>query len=241
MSLPNEKGLNAIQFYVTTKYSCGYIKNKSAQSLVAAPHKKIDDVAYNNLIKEGFRRSGQYVYKPRCENCQACIPIRLTAKNFTISRSQKRVKNSHSHIQVKILPLKFYEEHFQLYSEYQNNRHEANNQVKENITDYNDFLIKSNVESRLIEFKIDNKLVMVTIIDVMEEGISAVYTFYDCNYNKYSFGTYSILWLLDYCLINKIPHLYLGYWIAQSSKMKYKINFKPYELMIDNSWQNPNE
>ena len=206
MSLPNEKGLNAIQFYVTTKYSCGYIKNKSAQSLVAAPHKKIAAVAYNNLIKDGFRRSGQYVYKPRCENCQACIPIRLTAKNFTISRSQKRVKNSHSHIQVKILPLKFYEEHFQLYSEYQNNRHEANNQVEENITDYNDFLIKSNVESRLIEFKIDNKLVMVTIIDVMEEGISAVYTFYDCNYNKYSFGTYSILWLLDYWLINKIPH-----------------------------------
>jgi len=237
MSFPNNKELDNIQFYVTTKYSCGYIKHQNAQSLVATPYKKVNNNAYSSLIQQGFRRSGQYVYKPHCTNCQACIPIRLSAKNFSISRSQKRVIKTHSNIKAKVLPLKFNEEHYELYIQYQNNRHRSQNETEDDITDYNDFLIRSNVKSKLVEFRINNKLVMITIVDFLEDGLSAVYTFYDCKYKKNSFGTYSILWLLDYCLNHGIPYLYLGYWISQSNKMKYKINFKPYELMIGDLWQ----
>ena len=237
MKHPDSKGLNSVQFYITTKYSCGYIKHRSAQSMVATPYKTIGSDIYSNLIHKGFRRSGQYVYKPHCGECQACIPIRLSTASFLISRSQKRVKKIHSHITARILPLEFSDEHYELYINYQNKRHRTNSSQEDDIGDYHDFLIKSNMQSKLIEFRDDGQLVMVTIIDELKNGLSAVYTFYDCNNTKYSLGTFSILWLLNYCLNKKIPYVYLGYWIKQSLKMAYKINFKPYELLINDVWQ----
>ena len=229
--------LEKIQFYVTTKYSCGYINNQEAQSIVATPYKRIDTTTYADLIQQGFRRSGQYVYKPHCKECRACIPIRLCVKNFEISRSQKRTLKKHQQTTVRIIPLAFDEEHYRLYVNYQNTRHRHNSEMDNDIADYNDFLIKSNVNSMMVEFRIDNKLVMITIIDKVENGISAVYTFYDCSNPNLSLGTFSILWLLDFCIKEKSNYLYLGYWINESQKMKYKINFKPYELMINGVWQ----
>ncbi len=237
MNTTSNKSLNDIQFYVTTNYSCGYIKERNARSLVAAPYKKVNAKAYNDLIQSGFRRSGQYVYKPQCKDCQACVPIRLVISNFLLSRSQKRVKKNHKNIQAKILPLAFHQEHYNLYTDYQNKRHQLNSKLEEDIVEYKDFLVSSNVNSKLIEFRDNERLVMVTVVDNIEEGLSAVYTFYDCDEEKKSYGTFSILWLIDYCLKNKLSYLYLGYWINQSNKMKYKINFKPYELMIDGLWK----
>jgi leucyl-tRNA---protein transferase len=234
--------LEKIQFYVTTKYPCGYINNQEAQSIVATPYKKVDERTYGDLIQQGFRRSGQYVYKPQCHECNACIPIRVCVEKFTKSQSQKRIIKKHSYITAKILPLNFEEEHYNLYVNYQNNRHRINSEITNDVADYNDFLIKSNVNTQIIEFRAKGKLMMVTIIDRVKNGISAVYTFYDCNDTKLSLGTYSILWLLNFCNNEKLNHLYLGYWINDSKKMKYKVNFKPYELMINGSWQEfPNQ
>ena len=234
--------LEKIQFYVTTKYPCGYINSQEAQSIVATPYKKVDKNTYGDLIQQGFRRSGQYVYKPQCHECNACIPIRVCVEKFTKSQSQKRILKKHSFITAKILPLNFKEEHYNLYVNYQNNRHRIKSEITNDIADYNDFLIKSNVDTKIIEFRAKGKLMMVTIIDIVKNGISAVYTFYDCNDSKLSLGTYSILWLLDFCNNEKLNHLYLGYWINDSKKMKYKVNFKPYELMINGSWQEfPNQ
>ena len=229
--------LEKIQFYVTTKYSCGYINNQEAQSMVATPYKKVDADTYSDLIQKGFRRSGQYVYKPQCNECSACIPIRICAKEFKRSQSQKRTLKKHSYVTAKILPLKFEEEHYSLYVHYQKNRHRLSSETNNDIADYNDFLIKSNVDTKIIEFRSEEKLLMVTIVDQLKDGISAVYTFYDCNDSKLSFGTYSILWLLNFCKNKNLNYVYLGYWINDSKKMKYKINFKPYELMINGAWQ----
>ncbi|MBT6140456.1 MAG: arginyltransferase [Nitrosomonadales bacterium] len=241
MSHPDNKGLKSIKFYVTTKYGCGYIENRSAQSMVATPYTSIGSDIYDDLIYKGFRRSGQYVYKPHCEECQECIPIRLSPTLFVISRSQKRVIKKHAHITAKILPLQYSEEHYELYINYQNKRHRSKNDHENDMTDYHDFLIKSNVQSKLIEFRDQGKLVMVTIIDEMENGLSAVYTFYDSTNPKNSLGTFSILWLLNYSLNKKVPYLYLGYWIRKSVKMAYKINFKPYEILINDLWQEASE
>jgi arginyl-tRNA--protein-N-Asp/Glu arginylyltransferase len=216
MSFLDKEVLEKIQFYVTAKYSCGYINKREAQSIVATPYKRIDKNNYGHLIKRGFRRSGQYVYKPDCKGCKACVPIRLHVNNFSISKSQKRVKRSLKNLTVKIIP---------------------QNQPDENIGDYNDFLIKSNVDSKLIEFRDNGELKLVTIIDVLDDGISAVYTFFNGDDLKKSYGTYSILWLLDWCKKRNEEYIYLGYWIGESQKMKYKTNFKPYELLIDGSWQ----
>tara|TARA_B100001250_G_C19778534_1_gene780759 strand:+ start:67 stop:792 length:726 start_codon:yes stop_codon:yes gene_type:complete len=237
MSYFEKKVLEEIQFYVTTKYSCGYIDGQDAQSIVATPYKRINSKNFNNLINKGFRRSGQYVYKPNCKNCNACIPIRLLAKNFIPSKSQKRVKKYLNKLTVKILPLTFDEEHYKLYIQYQNKRHRNNNEDEDDVADYNDFLIKSNVNSKIVEFRFNNELKIISIIDFVKDGISAVYTFYDCNNNKLSLGTVSIIWLLELCKKENLPFLYLGYWIYESQKMKYKTNFKPYELMIEGAWQ----
>jgi arginine-tRNA-protein transferase len=237
MKYVDKKILEDVQFYITTKYSCGYINGQDAQSLVATPYKNINGQNYNSLISRGFRRSGQYVYKPNCKNCSACIPIRILASSYIVSRSQKRLKKYLNKLSVKVLPLTFNEEHYNLYVDYQNNRHRNNSENEDDIADYNDFLIKSNVNSKLVEFRLNNQLKMVTIIDIINDGISAVYTFYDCNDQKLSLGTMSIIWLLNLCDKENLSFLYLGYWIYESQKMKYKTNFKPYELMIEGVWQ----
>ena len=131
----------------------------------------------------------------------------------------------------------FKKDHFDLYLKYQNKRHSFINKEQNNLDDYNDFLIKSNVKSKFIEFWDGDLLKIVSIVDILSDGISAVYTFYDCSDRKLSLGTMSIVWLLDLCKKEKLSFLYLGYWIFESQKMKYKINFKPYELMIDGVWQ----
>jgi len=237
MSFIEKEALKEVQFYVTTKYSCGYINGQDAQSIVATPYKNVNSHNFNGLIIKGFRRSGQYVYKPNCKNCSACIPIRLLTKNFIESKSQKRVKKYLGKLTVKILPLTFNEEHFELYVDYQNKRHKNKEENEDHIGDYNDFLIKSNVDTKLVEFRLNNELKMVTIIDFIEDGISAVYTFFDCSNQKLSLGTISIIWLIDFCKRENFSFVYLGYWIHESQKMKYKTNFKPYELMIDGVWQ----
>ena len=237
MSLIEKKVLEEIQFYVTTKYSCGYINGQDAQSIVATPYKNINNKNFKSLISKGFRRSGQYVYKPNCEKCSACIPIRLLASNFNASRSQKRAKKYLNKLSVKLLPLVFNQEHYNLYVHYQNKRHRSDDKSEDDVADYNDFLIKSNVNSKLVEFRLNSQLQMITIIDIIDDAISAVYTFYDCSDQKLSLGTMSIIWLLEFCKKENLPYLYLGYWIYESQKMKYKTNFKPYELMIEGVWQ----
>lgn len=237
MNLKDKAALKKIQFYKTSSYSCGYIQNREAQSIVATPYNYVNNETYNNLIKKGFRRSGQYVYKPNCNGCSACTPIRICAESFFLSKNQKRVYKKMSSLSFKILPLKFNKDHYDLYVEYQNNRHRLQDGSDTDEDDYNDFLIKSNVNSKIIEFRFEGKLKIVTIVDFFDDGISAVYTFFDTNNKRKSYGTYSIIWLLEHCKNEKLKYLYLGYWIDECSKMKYKTNFMPYELLINNSWQ----
>jgi arginine-tRNA-protein transferase len=237
MSIIEKKVLDKIQFYVTTKYACGYISGQDAQSIVATPYKNINSKNFDGLINEGFRRSGQYVYKPNCKSCNACVPIRLLASKFIANRSQKRAANYLKKLTVKILPLNFNKEHYELYVHYQNKRHLDTGKSEDEIGDYNDFLIKSNVESKLVEFRLGSELKIVTIVDIVNDGISAVYTFYDCSNRKLSLGTISIMWLISFCKKQNLSFLYLGYWINESKKMKYKTNFKPYELLLEGVWQ----
>ena len=237
MDFKNKPSFEKIQFYKTTEYNCSYIDKMDAQSLVVTPYKSIDQNIFQDLIEKGFRRSGQYIYKPSCKSCTACIPIRLSVQKFLSSSSQKRVFKKHQHFDVREVSLTFKQEHFDLYSKYQNKRHSSINNDQNKIDDYNDFLIKSNVNSKLVEFWDGGLLKIVSIIDMMSDGISAVYTFFDPDDEKVSYGTYSIIWLINWCKIQQFKYMYLGYWIGECNKMKYKTNFKPYELYIKGYWQ----
>ena len=248
MTLPIEPALHKLQFYVTTPYKCGYLPNKLAQSLIAAPHHLVDTNIYSGLIQQGFRRSGKFAYRPYCENCKACIAIRLILDNFAPSRSQKRAYKQHANLTARILPLGYQQQHFELYTSYQALRHadeELSQQAEAHRTaeiqteadQYRQFLCKSNVESLMIEFSdADGAVKIVSVIDVVSDGISAVYTFYDALVAKASFGTYSIMWLAEWTQMLGLPFLYLGYWIEASQKMSYKQHFKPQQKLIEGEW-----
>jgi len=240
MTLPTEPTLQKLQFYVTTSYSCGYLPKRLAQSLIATPQHLVDANVYSSLIQQGFRRSGKFAYRPHCEHCQACIPVRVVLQDFTPSRSQKRAHRQHQHLTTSVLPVAFHEEHYTLYAAYQKLRHAedkpAKNTADDDVEQYKSFLCETNVESVLVEFRENNQLKMVSVIDIVQDGISAVYTFYDATEHKASYGTYNVLWQINWAKQLNLPYLYLGYWIQDSQKMSYKQKFQPLEKFIDDEW-----
>lgn len=236
MTHPNDAPLQKIQFYATTPYSCGYLAGKLAQSLIAAPHHLIDASTYSGLIQLGFRRSGKFAYRPHCENCNACVPVRIPVAEFIPTRSQRRAKKQHQDLHASIIPLAYSEEHFQLYLAYQLARHRDDDNEQDTVEQYRNFLVQSNVETLLVEFRLAGVLKMVSVVDIVRDGISAVYTFYDASDKSASYGTNNILWLIEWAQQLKFEYLYLGYWIAESRKMAYKKNFTPQEGLIDGEW-----
>ena len=239
MALPDDSALpfSLLQFYATSPYPCSYLPGRDARSQVATPTHLIDAEVYSALVRRGFRRSGAFTYRPHCLNCKACIPVRLPVAELQYSRAQRRAIRNHAELTVRQRPLAFFAEHYALYSRYQNARHAGGGMDEDGHEQYAHFLLQSNVNTRLIEFSEGDTVRMVSIIDVLEDGLSSVYTFYDPDVPGASFGTYNILWQARQCSALELPYLYLGYWIADSRKMAYKSRFSPIEGLIDGHWQ----
>lgn len=240
MTLPTEPILEKLQFYVTTPYPCGYLPNKLAQSLIATPHHLVKTDIYSGLIHQGFRRSGKFAYRPHCESCNACVPVRVLLSQFKPNRSQKRAVKQHADLSVRILHLDNHPEHFALYAAYQQLRHPSANSEPDDLAQYLQFLCQSNVESVMIEFKNANQQVkIVSVVDLVCDGVSAVYTFYDAKDTWASYGNYAIMWLIEWTKRLNLPYVYLGYWIENSPKMAYKQLFQVQEQLIDGQWVTP--
>jgi arginine-tRNA-protein transferase len=240
MTLPNDAPLQKLQFYVTTAYPCGYLPKKLAQSLIATPQNLVDGPVYSGLIQQGFRRSGKFAYRPHCEHCHACVSVRLPVNAFQMTRSQQRALKKHADLQVTIREASYDAEHFALYQAYQQQRHHPDpahaTEQSDDAAQYQQFLCQSNVESIMVEFRDgQGTLKMVSVIDIVMDGLSAVYTFYDAS-DKASYGTHSILWQITWAKQLELPYLYLGYWIADSQKMAYKQQFQPQEKLLDGEW-----
>ena len=239
MALPDDSALpfSLLQFYATSPYPCSYLPGRDARSQVATPTHLIDAEVYSALVRRGFRRSGAFTYRPHCLNCKACIPVRLPVAELQYSRAQRRAIRKHAELTVRQRPLAFFAEHYALYSRYQNARHAGGGMDEDGHEQYAHFLLQSNVDTRLIEFSEGDAVRMVSIIDVLEDGLSSVYTFYDPDVPGASFGTYNILWQARQCSALELPYLYLGYWIADSRQTAYKSRFSPTEGLIDGHWQ----
>lgn len=227
-----------LMFYVSGIQPCSYLPGQQALNLFADPNARMDSALYSVLCELGFRRSGEYVYAPRCPLCQACLPARLPVEAYRPDRSQRRNWRDNSALQIKVVDTAFREEHFQLYQRYINSRHPDGSMVESDPARFQRFFTSPWSDTRYVEFRQHDQLLAVAVIDLLRDGLSAVYTYFEPEASKRGLGNYAIQWQISEAKRRGLKYLYLGYLVQDCDKMAYKARFHPLEIFRSGHWQN---
>jgi len=227
----------SLGFYATPEHECSYLPGRKATTLFADPDFPKNRVLYSSLAGIGFRRSGEHVYQPYCRNCTACVPIRIPVRDFRANRNQRRNWKRNRDLTCHIKEALFSEEHFNLYQRYIHSRHAGGGMDNPDADNYMKFLTASWADTLFLEFRHQGALVAVSVVDMMDDALSAVYTFFEPDEYLRSPGRYAILYEIELACQYRYQWLYLGYWINECRKMNYKSEYLPNERFADNRWE----
>lgn len=232
----NKINKNNYNFYLSNTEPCPYLADRDEKKIFLIMNDNDKSNEYENLIKNGFRRSHNILYNQVCANCNLCRSIRINVKEFTLSKSNKRIFNKNKNLFLKKLSDRPTEEQFLLFKKYLKFKHYDSEMNEMNFDDYCKMFSPSGIITKIYEYYYQDELVGCVISDFLEGALSMVYSFYTDSFLKNSFGKYLII--DHFRLAREISkrYVYLGYWVEGSSKMDYKNSFNSSEVLIDNTW-----
>ena len=229
--------IGKIRLLLTEPHDCSYLDNRQATTAFVDPEIEIDDALYGRMSDMGFRRSGLYLYSPLCSACNACVPARIPVDIFRPSRSQKRCLKRNSDITVRQVKNISFDEHYPVYDRYISGRHYQGDMFPPSRDQFEQFLGNAWDCTNFLELCIDGELIGCAVVDVLPNALSAIYTYFDPDYTARSLGTLAVLFQIQLAQHMGLGYLYLGYWIEDCQKMSYKTNYKPLELLQENTWR----
>ena len=225
-----------IKLYQGSVSDCSYLENREAINIYADPHHPEPQAVYNELIQRGFRRSGEFVYRPGCPQCKACVPVRVVCQEFSPRRTDKRNLKRNSDLKIDFRKAEFTEEYFELYHRYLSQRHNDGGMDNPAPADFERFLLNPWAETLFLDVRLNGKLVALAVTDATTDGLSAVYTFFDPTMPERGLGRYCILQQIELSNLMSLPYLYMGYWVNDCQKMEYKTDYRPQEHFIEQRW-----
>lgn len=226
-----------LQLFKTQPDKCGYLDDHQSQNIVVDPELTPDRSLQTLLANAGFRRSGNMLYRPNCPACQACTATRIPAEKFVLSKRQKRVLNKNSDLKVTPMAARYSDEHFQLFSKYLKQRHADGGMDDTSEEGYRSFLLGEWSDALLLEIRdTEDQLLAVAVCDVLDNALSAVYTYFDPDQASRSLGGFAILSQIQYTVEQNLEWLYLGYWVAECQKMNYKTEYQPLQILEGSTW-----
>jgi arginine-tRNA-protein transferase len=232
----------APQFYVTTPQTCPYLEDRMERKLFTALQGEHANELNDSLSKQGFRRSQNVLYRPACANCQACMSARIRVADFKPTKSQKRATKKNSYLKRSIKSPWATEAQYELFRDYLDARHADGGMADMDVFEFSAMIEETPIRTRLIEYHIpesheaDAELAATCLTDLLDDGVSMVYSFYKPDLAKDSLGTHMILDHIDIAQEAGLPFVYLGYWVPGSPKMDYKARFSGFEIFKDGVW-----
>lgn len=233
----------ATQFYVTAAQPCPYLEGKLERKLFAGLQGDHADALNSGLSKQGFRRSQNVLYRPSCTDCAACMSARIRVADFKPTRSQKRVLKKNAYLLRDSSAAWATEHQYALFARYLNARHADGGMADMNMFEFSAMVEETPVRSRIVEYSSSHEtderteLRAVCLTDILDDGLSLVYSFFDPDMHMNSLGTYMILDHIEIARAAGLPYVYLGYWVQGSPKMDYKSGFNALEIFTKGVWQ----